>query len=111
MNLNINPVNEYIKSTQNICLSTLISILLIFFIVISPLKQFIMASFIGKLIIIILLAFILYFNIILTNKFSNNLNISLINGQWNILKTNLTCSYIFSLFLFILILSILRCLF
>jgi hypothetical protein len=105
------PIIEYVKSSENICFYSIISILLIFFFMISPINKFIMTSFIGKLSILTLLGYILYYNIILTNKLSNQLNISLLNGKWNMIKTNLTCSYIFSLFLFLLFLSVVRCLF
>lgn len=104
------PIVEYVKSSQNICLYTIISILLIFFFMISPINKFLMTSFLGKISILVLLGYILYYNIILTNKLSNKMNISFLNGQWNMIKTNLTCSYIFSLFLFLLFLSVIRCL-
>jgi NADH:ubiquinone oxidoreductase subunit 6 (subunit J) len=105
------PVIEYVKSSQNICLYSIISILLIFFFMISPINKLLMTSFLGKISILILLGYIIFYNIILTNKLSNKMNISLINGKWNTVKTNLTCSYIFSLCLFILFISVLRCLF
>ena len=105
------PIIEYVKSSENICFYSIISIVLIFFFMISPINKFIMTSFIGKISILVLLGYILYYNIFLTNKLSNQLNISLIDGQWNIIKTNLICSYVFSLFLFLLVLSVIRCLF
>ena len=105
------PIIEYVKSSENICFYSIISILLIFFFMISPINKFIMTSFIGKVSILLLLGYILYYNIILTNKLKNQLNITLLNGQWNMVKTNLICSYVFSLFLFLLFLSVVRCLF
>ena len=105
------PIVEYVKSSQNICFYSIISILLIFFFMISPINKWLMTSFVGKISILVLLGYILYYNIILTNKLSNKMNISIINGHWNMIKTNLICSYIFSLFLFVLFISVLRFLF
>ena len=105
------PITEYVKSSQNICLSSIISIILIFLFMISPLNKFLMTSFLGKISILILLGFTLFYNIKLTNKLSNQMNVTLLNGQWNYIKTNLTCSYIFSVLLLFLFLSVLRCIF
>ena len=105
------PITEYVKSSQNICLSSIISIILILLFMISPIKKLLMTSFLGKVAILVLLGFTLFYNVKLTNKLSNQMNISLINGQWNTLKTNLTCSYIFSMFLLFLFLSVVRCLY
>jgi len=105
------PVKEYVSSSQNICMCSTISIILIFLFMISPLNKFIMTSFLGKLSILILLGYTLYYNIQASNKLSNKLNIVLIDGTWTTLKTNLTCSYLFSFFIFVLILSVIRCTF
>jgi len=102
-------IEDYVKSSENICINSIISIMLIFLFIISPLNKFIMTSLIGKFVILILLGYTLYYNIQLTNKFSNNYNLTLLNGQWNMFKTNLTCSYLFSIFLFVLFISVIRC--
>ena len=111
MNNNDSPIIEYANSTQYICLSSIISIMLIFLFMISPIKKFLMTSFLGKVSILTLLGFTLFYNIKLTNKLSNEMNIQLLNGEWDTIKTNLTCSYIFSVFLFFLFLSVFRCLY
>jgi uncharacterized RDD family membrane protein YckC len=105
------PIKEYVSSSQNICLCSTISIVLIFLFMVSPVNKFLMTSFLGKLSILLLLAYTLYYNIQASNKLSNKLNIVLIDGSWTTLKTNLTCSYIFSFFLFVLLLSVIRCTF
>jgi hypothetical protein len=101
-------VVEYAKSTQNVCMCLGISIFLIILFMMTPLNSFILSSVFGKVIIIALLGYTLYYNISQTNKFSKNFNISLTTGNWDELKTNITCSYIFSLFLLVLLLSVLR---
>jgi hypothetical protein len=101
-------VVEYAKSTQNVCMCLGISIFLIILFMMTPLNSFILSSVFGKVVIIALLGYTLYYNISQTNKFSKNFNISLTTGNWDELKTNITCSYIFSLFLLVLLLSVLR---
>jgi hypothetical protein len=101
-------VVEYAKSTQNVCMCLGISIFLIILFMMTPLNSFILSSIFGKVVIIALLGYTLYYNISQTNKFSKNFNISLTTGNWDELKTNITCSYVFSLFLLVLLLSVLR---
>jgi len=101
-------VVEYAKSTQNVCMCLGISIFLIILFMMTPLNSFILSSIFGKVVIIALLGYTLYYNISQTNKFSKNFNISLTSGNWDELKTNITCSYVFSLFLLVLLLSVLR---
>ena len=104
-------VTEYAKSSEHICLCSTISICLILIFIFSPLNTFLMTSRIAKLIILMILIYTLFYNIKFTNIFSNKINVSLANGQWNPIKTNIMCSYIFSFFLFILILSVIRSIF
>jgi len=101
-------VVEYAKSTQNVCMCLGISIFFIILFMMTPLNSFILSSIFGKVVIIALLGYTLYYNISQTNKFSKNFNISLTSGNWDELKTNITCSYVFSLFLLVLLLSVLR---
>jgi hypothetical protein len=101
-------VVEYAKSTQNVCMCLGISIFLIILFMMTPLNSFILSSIFGKVVIIALLGYTLYYNISQTNKISKNFNISLTTGNWDELKTNITCSYVFSLFLLVLLLSVLR---
>ena len=99
---------EYAKSTQNVCMCLGISIFFIILFMMTPLNFFILSSIFGKVVIIALLGYTIYYNINQTNKFSKNFNISLTSGNWDELKTNITCSYVFSLFLLVLLLSVLR---
>jgi hypothetical protein len=102
------PIIEYAKSSQYVCFYSIISMVLIFLFMISPMKKFIMTSFFGKLAILSLLGYTLYYNFHLTNKLYNQMHIVLMDGTWSSIKTNITCSYVFSFFLFVLFLSVLR---
>ena len=101
---------QFTKSTQNVCMCLGISVLLIILFMMTPLNSFLLSSIFGKIIVLILLGYTLYYNIIQTNKFSNNFNINLLNqnSDWNPLKTNILCSHVFSFFLLVLILSVIR---
>lgn len=97
---------EYAKSTQNVCICLAISLFLIIVFMMTPLNTFILSSIFGKVIILTLLGYTIYYNTIATSKFTNEFNISLTSGDWDVLKTNILCSYVFSAFLIILMLSI-----
>ena len=103
---------EFSKSTQNVCMCLTISMFLIILFNMTPLNRFILSSIFGKIIILIILGYTIYYSITKTNKFykklNNDFNISLTSGDWDPVKTNILCSYIFSALLFILIISVIR---
>jgi len=88
-----------------------ISAFLIILFMMTPLNSFILSSIIGKLIILLLLGYTIYYNITKTNKFANSFNIDMMSDSWDPVKTNIACSYIFSGFLLILMLTVLQKLF
>jgi len=89
-------LKDYSKAIQTICICLVISVILIVLFVISPLKNIFPASIIGKFACIGLLGFALYKNIIITN-----------NTQ-ELEKSYQISSYVLSLFILILILSVIR---
>jgi hypothetical protein len=97
-------VVEFSKSTQNVCMCIGISALLIIIFMMTPLNSFMLSSIFGKVIILTLLGYTLYYNIVQTNKFSKSIN----TNDWAKVSTNIYCSYLFSFFIFILILSVIR---
>jgi hypothetical protein len=101
---------EFSKATQNVCMCIVFSVILILVFMMSPLNTFILSSIFGKVIILTLLGYTLYYNTLQTNKFVKNLNINIFNenSNWDALKTNVLCSYVFSAFLLVLILSVIR---
>jgi hypothetical protein len=101
---------EFSKTTQNVCMCLGISVILIILFMITPLNTFLLSSIFGKIVVLILLGITLYYNTTQTNTFVNNFNINILNdsSNWNPLKTNVLCSYIFSIFLLVLILSVIR---
>ena len=101
---------EFTKSTQNVCICVGISMLFIIIFMMTPLNSFMLSSIFGKVIILTLLGYTLYYNTTQTNKFSKNFNVNIWNQNetWKQIKTNIICSYIFSLFLLVLIISVIR---
>ena len=101
---------EFTKSTQNVCMCVGLSMLLIICFMISPLNSFMLSSIFGKVIILTLLGYTLYYNTIQTNKFATNFNVNIWDQteNWKPIKTNIICSYIFSLFVLVLIISVIR---
>jgi hypothetical protein len=89
-------LDNYSKSIQSVCMYLVIAIILIGVFVVSPLKNFYLVSMIGKVTCIGLLVFALYQNILISS------------GDDEQVKANKVYGYILSLFIFVLILSILR---
>jgi len=101
---------EFSKSTENVCMCLGISVLFIIIFMMTPLNSFILSSIFGKVIILTLLGYTLYYNTEQTNKFAQKSNINILNNNesWSPIKTNIMCSYIFSFFVLVLILSVIR---
>lgn len=101
-------ISDYAKSSKHICICSTISMCLILIFIFSPMNRFIMTSNIGKGVVLILLSFTLLYNVQLTNIFSNKITPYLADTNSYSIKTNIACSYIFSFFLLILIISVIR---
>ena len=101
---------EFSKSTENVCMCLGISVLFIIIFMMTPLNSFILSSIFGKVVILTLLGYTLYYNTEQTNKFAQKSNINILNNNesWSPIKTNIMCSYIFSFFVLVLILSVIR---
>ena len=89
----------FTDSTKKICTCSAVSIFLIILFIISPLSNFFMTSMIIKIIILIILAYTIYLNIIQTNYLRTATNVVKSENVMSQLNTNILCSYIFTLFL------------
>jgi hypothetical protein len=101
---------EFSKATQNVCMCIGLSVILILVFMMTPLNTFLLSSIFGKVIILTLLGYTLYYNTQQTNKFVKNFDINIFNSNsnWDPLKMNVLCSYVFSVFLLVLIISVIR---
>ena len=104
-------ITEYAKSTQTVCLCISVSAFLIILFIMTPLNSFLLSSIFGKAIILALLGYTVYYNVMKTNVFAKNFNINLTEGVWDPVKTNIVSSYIFTGFLIILMLAVIQQLF
>ncbi len=101
-------LTTFTDDTKKICSCSAISIFLIIAFIISPLSNFIVASTIMKLVILIILGYTIYLNNKQTNllKLANNtISSEQLKSQLNI---NILCSYVFTLFIGLLIIFIIK---
>lgn len=101
-------LTTFTDTTKRVCTCSAISIFLIVIFIISPLSSFFLTSIFMKIIILILLIYTIYLNIKQTNYLSMNSKLNLskeINSQ---LSINIICSYIFTLFVGLLILFVIK---
>jgi hypothetical protein len=94
--------------TKKVCSFSAISIFLVILFIITPLSNLFLTSLIMKLITLIILSYTIYLNNEQTNLLirANNLNISReINSQLNM---NIISSYIFTLFIGLLIIFVIK---
>lgn len=103
-------INEFSKATQNVRMCIGFSVILILLFMMTPLNTFMLSSIFGKVIIITLLGYTLYYNNVQTNKFVKNFNVTILNdnSNWDALTTNVLCSYVFSVVLLFLIISVIH---
>ena len=107
-------ISNYLNSTKNssICISVAIVIIILFFM--TPLSKFLLVSTIGKIIAVLILSYAFIINTISAYDVSKKLNISLFSdanftsNEINNIKTNIICSYVFSIFILVLILMIIK---
>jgi hypothetical protein len=89
----------FTDSTKKICTCSAISIFLIILFIISPLSNFFITSTLMKIVVLIILAYTIHLNIIQTNYLKNATNVANTDIVLSQLNTNIICSYIFTLFL------------
>ena len=89
----------FTDSTKKICTCSAVSIFLIILFIISPLSTFFMTSMLMKIIILIILSYTIYLNMIQTNYLRSATNVVNSENVMSQLNTNILCSYIFTLFL------------
>ena len=89
----------FTDSTKKICTCSAVSIFLIILFIISPLSNFFMTSMLMKIIILKILSYTIYLNIIQTNYLRSATNVVKSENVMSQLNTNILCSYIFTLFL------------
>lgn len=98
----------FTDSTKKICMCSTISIVLIILFIISPLSNFFLTSLLMKIIILIILGYTIYLNIHQTNSLKSATNFVKSENIMKQLNTNIICSYMFTLFLGLLCIFVLK---
>jgi hypothetical protein len=98
----------FTNETKKICMCTILSIVLIILFIISPLSNLFLTSVLMKIIASLILLYTIYINnnqTQLLKQASLGVNSEIVKNQLNI---NLICSYIFTLFIGILIIFVIK---
>ena len=101
-------INTFTDTTKKVCTCSATSLFLIVLFIVSPLSNFFYISSIMKIAILIILLYTIYLNIRQTNYLRNASQIKLsdeVNSQLNI---NIICSYVFTLFIGLLIIFVIK---
>ena len=101
-------INSSTDVTKKVCLCSFVSIVLIVLFIISPLSSFLMTSSLMKILILIILGYTIYLNSHQTNILSLSKKLSQTPEIQSQLSTNIICSYIFTLFLGILFIFVIK---
>lgn len=101
-------LTTFTDSTKKVCTCSAISIFLIVLFIISPLSKFFLTSVLMKLITLLILIYTIYLNNQQTNLLNNANNMSNSNELKSQLSINIICSYIFTLFIGLLIIFVVK---
>lgn len=101
-------LNVFTDTTKKVCTCSAASIFLIVLFIISPLSNYFMASVIMKIITLILLFYTIYLNIQQTEYLRNAAKSKMSNEVSSQLSINIVCSYVFTLFIGLLIIFVVK---
>ena len=94
--------------TKTICICSFASIIIVILFILSPLSNFFKTSLFMKLISLIILGYTIYLILIQTNNLKGIENLNKSEQITSQINTNIICSYIFTIFLVILFISIIK---
>lgn len=101
-------LNTFTDTTKRACTCSAASIFLIVLFIISPLSSFVITSIFIRIIILLLLAYTIYLNTQQANYLRQASNLNLSNEVGLQLNINIVCSYVFTLFIGLLIIFVLK---
>jgi len=100
---NYDNLQSFTSGTRQICVCSVLSILIIVLFILSPLSQMIKVSIFMKIIVFILLGYTVYLNISQSIYLQNANQYVKSQNTKDQLKLNIICSYTYSVFLLILL--------
>jgi hypothetical protein len=98
----------FTDETKKICLCSATSIFLIVLFIVSPLSNFFMTSLLMKIVTLIILVYTIYLNNKQTNQLreaSSVINSEKLKSQLNL---NIICSYVFTIFIGLLVIFVIK---
>jgi len=98
----------FTDDTKKVCLCSATSIFLIVLFVISPLSNFFKTSMLMKLIILVLMLYTIYLNNEQTNSLRRATQLSQTEQVKSQLNMNILCSYVFTIFIGLLIIFVIK---
>ena len=101
-------INTFTDTTKRVCTCSALSIFLIVLFIISPLSNFFLTSVFMKILTILILAYTLYLNSQQTTYLRNASQLKITNEISTQLNINIICSYIFTLFIGLLVIFVLK---
>jgi len=101
-------LNVFTDTTKKVCTCSAISIFLIVLFIISPLSNYFIASILMKIVTLSLLFYTIYLNIQQTEYLRKASSDKLSGEVSNQLRINIVCSYIFTLFIGLLIIFVIK---
>jgi hypothetical protein len=101
-------INTFTDTTKRVCTCSAFSIFLIVLFIISPLSNFFLTSVFMKILTILILAYTLYLNSQQTEYLRQANQQKLSNEISSQLSINIVCSYVFTLFLGLLIIFVIK---
>lgn len=101
-------LNAFTDKTKKVCTCSAISIFLIVIFIISPLSNFFIASTTMKVVTLLLLCYTIYLNMQQTEYLRNSSHSKLSQEVSSQLTINIVCSYIFTLFIGLLIIFVIK---
>ena len=101
-------LNAFTDTTKKVCTCSAISIFLIVLFIVSPLSKYFIVSSIMKIITLILLFYTIYLNVYQTEYLKKASSVNMSTEVSNQLTINIICSYIFTLFIGLLIIFVIK---
>jgi hypothetical protein len=101
-------LSTFTYTTKQVCSCSAISIFLIVVFIISPLSNYLITSTIMKIITLLLLSYTMYLNILQTEYLRKASTTKVSTEIGNQLTMNVVCSYVFSLFIGLLIIFVIK---
>lgn len=101
-------LNAFTDTTKKVCSCSAISIFLIVLFIISPLRSYFITSTIMKIGTLLILTYTMYLNNLQTDYLRKASTVNLSGEVSNQLTMNIICSYVFTLFIGLLIIFIIK---